>query len=100
MTGHEPLIEIIIPNWNGRDMLEHCLLSLRRQTFSGFCVTVVDNGSRDGSIELMERQFPEVRLIKLGYNTGFSVAVNKGIETATAPRLLLLNNDMEVAPDC
>lgn len=100
MTGHEPLIEIIIPNWNGRDMLEHCLLSLRRQTFSGFCVTVVDNGSRDGSIELMERQFPEVRLIKLGYNTGFSVAVNQGIEAAVAPWLLLLNNDMEVAPDC
>jgi len=81
-------------------MLEHCLLSLRRQTFRGFCITIVDNGSRDGSIELVERQFPEVRLIKLDRNTGFSVAVNTGIEAAVAPWLLLLNNDMEVAPDC
>ncbi len=58
MNGHDPLIEIIIPNWNGKDMLAHCLLSLRRQTFSDFCITVVDNGSRDGSIELVTREFP------------------------------------------
>ncbi|OGR16806.1 MAG: hypothetical protein A2X81_19905 [Desulfobacterales bacterium GWB2_56_26] len=100
MIGHDPLIEIIIPNWNGEGMLNHCLQSLRQQTFSDFAVTVVDNGSHDGSIELMERQFPEVRLIKLDHNTGFSVAVNTGIEAAKAPWLLLLNNDMEVAPDC
>ena len=100
MTGHDPLIEIIIPNWNGVGMLSHCLQSLRRQTFSGFTVTVVDNGSRDGSIELVERQFPEVKLIKLDRNTGFSVAVNTGIRAAAAPWLLLLNNDMEVAADC
>lgn len=100
MSGHDPLIEIIIPNWNGEGMLRHCLQSLRQQTFSGFAVTVVDNGSRDGSIELVEQQFPEIRLIKFGHNTGFSVAVNTGIEAARAPWLLLLNNDMEVAPDC
>lgn len=100
MTGHDPLIEIIIPNWNGEAMLRHCLQSLRQQTFAGFTVTVVDNGSRDGSIDLVEQQFPEVRLIKLDHNTGFSVAVNTGIEAAKAPWLLLLNNDMEVAPDC
>lgn len=100
MTGHEPLIEIIIPNWNGEIMLRHCLQSLRQQTFAGFGVTVVDNGSQDGSIALVEQQFPEVRLIKLGHNTGFSVAVNTGIEAAQAPWLLLLNNDMEVAADC
>ncbi len=99
MTGH-PLIDIIIPNWNGAAMLSHCLQSLRQQTFSGFAVTVVDNGSRDGSIELVEQQFPEVKLIKLDRNTGFSVAVNTGIQAAAAPWLLLLNNDMEVAADC
>lgn len=100
MTGRDPLIEIIIPNWNGASLLSHCLQSLRRQTFAAFAVTVVDNGSQDGSIELVERQFPEVQLIKLDHNTGFSVAVNTGIQAARAPWLLLLNNDMEVAPDC
>jgi GT2 family glycosyltransferase len=100
MGDHEPLIEVIIPNWNGKPMLEHCLSSLRQQTYSNFRVTVVDNGSRDGSIELVETSFPEVRLIRLHYNSGFSVAVNKGIELSRAPWLLLLNNDMEVAADC
>lgn len=100
MAGHEPLIEIIIPNWNGKSMLEHCLLSLRRQTYSNFRVIVVDNGSSDGSIELLEDAFPEVKLIQLHQNTGFSVAVNKGIESSAGPWLLLLNNDMEVAEDC
>ena len=100
MVGHEPLIEIIIPNWNGKSMLEHCLLSLRQQTYSNFRVTVVDNGSSDGSIELVEGFFPEVRLVELYHNAGFSVAVNKGVETSVGTWLLLLNNDMEVAKDC
>lgn len=100
MIGHDPLIEIIIPNWNGKDMLAHCLSSLRLQTYSSFGVIVIDNGSTDGSSELIESSFPEVRLIRLQHNTGFSVAVNKGIEASTAPWLLLLNNDMEVSRDC
>ncbi len=100
IVGHEPLIEIIIPNWNGKPMLENCLLSLRQQTSSDFRVIVVDNGSSDGSIELLETSFPEVKLIRLHHNTGFSVAVNTGIEASVAPWLLLLNNDMEVAKDC
>ncbi len=100
MIGHEPLIEIIIPNWNGKTMLEHCLLSLRQQTYSNFRIIVVDNGSTDGSIELVQRSFPEVLLVPLSHNTGFSIAVNKGIEASRAPWLLLLNNDMEVAEDC
>ncbi len=100
MVGHDPLIEIIIPNWNGKGLLEHCLSSLRQQTFSNFRVIVVDNGSNDGSIKLVEDSFPEVRLVELDHNTGFSVAINKGIEVSVAPWLLLLNNDMEVAENC
>jgi GT2 family glycosyltransferase len=100
MVNNDPLIEIIIPNWNGERMLAHCLSSLRQQTSQHFSITVVDNGSRDGSVSLLEKSFPEVKLIKLDRNTGFSFAVNKGIEDAQAPWLLLLNNDMEVAPDC
>ena len=100
MIGHDPLIEVIIPNWNGKDMLEHCLLSLRQQTCTDFRIIVVDNGSSDGSVELLENSFPEVQLIRLTHNTGFSVAVNEGIAAGCAPWLLLLNNDMEVAKDC
>ncbi len=100
MSMENPLIEIVIPNWNGRQMLAHCLSSLEAQTTRNFCVTVVDNGSEDGSIELLENEFPKVRLLRFTENRGFSVAVNRGIREARASWILLLNNDMEVAPDC
>ncbi len=100
MFVNEPLIDIIIPNWNGARMLADCLRSLDRQTFSGFRITVIDNGSEDDSVSLIERDFPQVKTLRFKENKGFSVAVNLGISDATAPWLLLLNNDMEVAPDC
>ncbi len=100
MFVNEPLIDIIIPNWNGADMLADCLLSLDKQTFSGFRITVVDNGSEDNSVALIENDFPQVKILRFNENKGFSVAVNLGISSTTAPWLLLLNNDMEIAPDC
>lgn len=100
MSHTDHLIEVIIPNWNGKSMLAHCLSSLLEQTYRNFSVTVVDNGSEDGSVCYIEEEFPEVKIIKLGHNTGFSLAVNRGIEQAESPYLFLLNNDVEVAPDC
>jgi len=96
----EPQIDIVIPNWNGKHFLGVCLESLRRQTCQAFRVIVVDNGSIDDSCGYLGANFPEVTVISLKENTGFSVAVNAGIEAALAPWILLLNNDMEVACDC
>lgn len=100
MRAVEPQIEIVIPNWNGSKMLQHCLESLAEQTFTDFSVIVVDNGSTDDTEDMLTRDYPSVNLIKFSYNTGFSVAVNAGIEKAQADLVLLLNNDMEVAPNC
>jgi len=100
MQAVEPLIEIVIPNWNGSKMLQHCLRSLSEQTFTKFTVTVVDNGSTDDTDEMLLRDYPAVNLIKFSYNTGFSVAVNAGIEKTQADLVLLLNNDMEVTSNC
>jgi GT2 family glycosyltransferase len=100
MAGSEPLIDIVIPTWNGRLFLGDCLQSLRRQTCDGFRVIVVDNGSSDGSCEYLRTSFPEVEVVSLPENTGFSYAVNAGISASRAPLILLLNNDMEVAEDC
>lgn len=100
MQADEPLIEIVIPNWNGSKMLQHCLQSLSRQTFRQFTVTVVDNGSTDDTEEMLYRNFPEVKLVNFSHNTGFSVAVNAGIEKTQAELILLLNNDMEVTANC
>lgn len=100
MSQSDPLLDIIIPNWNGAPMLAECLRSLSAQTFTGFRVIVVDNGSEDDSVAMLERDFPDVKILRSDKNRGFSVAVNRGISSAAAPWLLLLNNDMEVAPDC
>jgi GT2 family glycosyltransferase len=99
-AGSEPLIDIVIPNWNGRHFLGDCLLSLRRQTDKNFRVIVVDNGSSDGSCEFLRTSFPEVEVVSLSENTGFSYAINSGISVSRAPLILLLNNDIEVAEDC
>lgn len=86
-------ITVIIPNYNGMAYIEKCLSSLQNQTFSDFCVIVVDNASEDGSADFVETSFPEVKLLRLTENFGFSRAVNEGIRIADSPYIILLNND-------
>ncbi len=93
-------IDIVIPNWNGKDLLRACLDSLETQIFSDFSVIVVDNGSSDGSQDLLRSHYPEVQVISWPENRGFSVAVNAGIEAGTAPLIFLLNNDTELHQNC
>jgi GT2 family glycosyltransferase len=93
-----PRVAVVVPNWNGERFLELCLSSLRKQSFSDFETILVDNGSTDGSIGLVEQGFPEVRVISLGENRGFSAAVNAGIQASTTEHVALLNNDTEVDP--
>ncbi len=93
-------IDIVIPNWNGKDLLRACLDSLKQQVFTDYSVIVVDNGSSDGSLEMLQSHYPEVLLISWPENRGFSVAVNAGIKASTAPLLFLLNNDTELHKDC
>ena len=93
-------IEIIIPNWNGKELLATCLRSLVLQTSQEFCVTVVDNGSTDESVEFIQQEYPAVRCICLPENRGFSAAINEGIRQSRAAWVLLLNNDIEVDRNC
>lgn len=86
---------VIIPNYNGIAYLEKCLLSLEKQSQRDFITIVVDNGSMDGSSELVKEKFPQVKVIQLKENTGFCGAVNEGIKQAKTPYVILLNNDTE-----
>jgi GT2 family glycosyltransferase len=93
-------IDIVIPNWNGRQMLETCLASLERQSSQGFSVTVIDNGSNDGSVEFVRQRYPNFKLLCFLENQGFSVAVNAGISASDTELVLLLNNDTELDERC
>ncbi|MCY3833441.1 MAG: glycosyltransferase family 2 protein [Chloroflexi bacterium] len=87
---------VVIPNWNGERFLATCLGSLRAQTVDNIEVILVDNASSDGSRALVESKFPEVRLIELEENCGFTGACNIGLDAARGEVVALLNNDTEV----
>jgi GT2 family glycosyltransferase len=90
-----PLISVIIPTWNGAHHLPTCLNSLRRQSYTNFEVIVVDNGSTDGSLGLLERDYSEVRVVALPENRGFAGGVNAGIRQARGEIVAVFNNDAE-----
>jgi GT2 family glycosyltransferase len=90
---------IIVPNWNGRDMLLHALRSLSAQTFTDFEIIVVDNGSADGSCAALSAEFPHVRVIALPENRGFAPAVNEGVRAAAGSVVVMMNNDTEAEPE-
>jgi GT2 family glycosyltransferase len=91
-------ISVIVVNWNRRDLLRACLLSLDRQTFPEFEVIVVDNGSIDGSATMIQKEFPAVRLIRNSENRGFCAANNQGVAAAGGELIALINNDAEAEP--
>lgn len=81
---------VVIPNYNGIEYVEKCLISLRHEPAR---VILVDNGSTDGSPELVREKFPEVRLIAMDRNYGFCKAANRGMEASKTTYVILLNND-------
>ncbi len=87
---------IVIPNYNGIKYIEACLESLFIGTDTEFEVIMVDNASKDGSLELVKEKFPQVTLIENQENTGFDKAVNQGILASKTPYVILLNNDTRV----
>jgi GT2 family glycosyltransferase len=91
-------VSVIVANWNRRDLLRACLKSLDNQTATEFEVIVVDNGSEDGSAEMVEREFARARVIRNRENCGFCAANNQGIEASQAEFVALLNNDAEARP--
>lgn len=99
ITQKDPEFSIIIVNWNGKDFLSRCLLSVREQTFKDYEIILVDNGSSDGSVELVQSDFPEVTLILLDENQGYASGNNLGAQNANGKWLVLLNNDAYPAMD-
>jgi GT2 family glycosyltransferase len=98
-----PRVTAIVLSWNGRERTLACLSSLARVTYRPFSVLVVDNGSSDGSADAVAAEHPEISLVRLDENRGFTGGMNVGIGVAFAQgadAVLLLNNDMEVEQGC
>jgi len=92
----EPLVAVAVVSWNTRDLLRECLASLAGEPLAE--VWVVDNASADGSAEMVQAEFPEVRLVALQENAGFGPAVNLVAQRTSAPFIAPANADIAVRP--
>jgi len=90
----QPLASIIILNWNGKQYIKDCLVSLKKQSYKNLEVILVDNGSIDGSVSYIKNNFSSfVKLIENKSNLGFATGNNIGIKNSKGKYILLLNND-------
>ena len=88
-----PKISLIIPHWNGIDVLSECLDSLAQTEYSNFEIIVVDNASTDGSPDWVSLNFPQIKLIENNQNYGYAGGCNRGAKVASGDYLVFLNND-------
>ena len=91
-------LAVVIPNFNGAAVLPRCLAAVSAQTVAPAEVVVVDNGSADGSADAAERDFPGVRVLRVGSNSGFGAAANLGVRAVSAPLVAVLNSDARPVP--
>lgn len=97
-----PKVFIIVLNYNGGELIENCLKSLKKVDYSNLNILIVDNNSTDDSVARIEKKFPQIEIIKNKKNIGFAGGNNIGIKYALkngASYVLLLNQDTEVEPN-
>lgn len=93
------LVSSIVVTWNSRQDIENCLQSIREQSYSPMEIIVVDNWSGDGTAEVVQDRFPDVKLIKLRENLGFAQANNIGIDNSAGEYVMTVNPDVELRQD-
>lgn len=89
---------VVVINYNGLEHTRRCLDGLAAQDYHGFETIVVDNGSEGGEAAAVEREYPAVRVVQTGVNTGFAGGANAGYLAARGKYLILLNNDAVPEP--
>ena len=98
------ILGVVIANWNGAKLIKQCLESFKNQTFKDFKIYIVDNGSSDNSLEIINEYKNDIKLevIELSENKGFALANNMGMKKAInegANYILTINNDTELEPN-
>lgn len=96
----EPALTVAVLSYDGRELLEIVLPSLAAQRFRDFRIVVVDNGSSDDTATWLRRQWPDVEVVALPQNVGVTAALNVCFDAADTDFVALLNNDLELDPDC
>jgi len=96
MSRVRPTASVIVVNWNGELLLDRCLTSLAAQTYGEREVILVDNGSTDDSVGLVQRKFPEVQIVTLRENRGFAGGNCEGLKAAEGELIALVNNDVRL----
>jgi len=95
-------VSFLVLNWNGEEVISQCLTAASKSLVNYVGqgeILVVDNGSSDQSVSLIKKKFPNVRLIQLKENLGFSEGNNLGVRESQGDIVILLNNDAYVHPD-
>jgi GT2 family glycosyltransferase len=96
----EPICDIVILNFNGKDFLARCLYSIEKMEYPNYNVIVVDNASSDGSADFVRLHFPCAKLVINHENLGFGGGMNSALDHVKSDYVLFLNNDTEVDPLC
>lgn len=96
---NNPLVSIIIVNYNGKLYLEQCLKSLTKIIYKNIEIILVDNNSSDNSLEFVKINYPNIIILKLDKNYGFAIPNNMATKIAKGDYLLFLNNDTKVTPN-
>ena len=86
-------VSVIIPHWNGIDILSDCLESLSKNTYPNLEIIVVDNASTDASSEWVSLHYPDIKLVQNNKNYGYAGGCNKGAKVSLGDYLIFLNND-------
>ncbi len=95
----EPLVSIVLLNWNGNQHVHRCIQHVLSQTYSCTELIVVDNGSEDGSIQAIKRNHPSLRYIQNECNLGFAAGMNQGISASNGEYVIPLNQDVCLDPE-
>ena len=100
--GARPLVSVVVLGWNGREYLEGCLTSVLDQTLPNdqYEVLYVDNGSKDGSPDLVRERFPQVRVVQLDRNYGYCEGNNRGFRETRGEFVVFLNQDTVLHRAC
>jgi GT2 family glycosyltransferase len=97
-----PLVHIVILNWNGKDLTIDCLKSLANVIYDNYKILIVDNGSNDNSVNMIKNQYPNVEILQLEKNVGYAAGNNAGfdhIKNSNPDYVIFLNNDTTVDPN-